>query len=158
LLRLLFADDQVIISNTEDNLQKAAHKLNKIITEHGLTTFVKKTTTFVTKTKLKAFKGREPVRSKISIDRKIIEQINSFNYLGNLISFEKDVEVDNKLNNYLKITSIINIMSRPQKTLKKTRIKLCNTIALRALLKGSENWTIKARDARRLTAGEIEYM
>jgi hypothetical protein len=25
---LLFADDQVIIANTEDNLQKAAHKLN----------------------------------------------------------------------------------------------------------------------------------
>jgi hypothetical protein len=71
LLRLLFADDQVIISNIEDNLQKAAYKLNKIITQHGLTTFVEKT-------KLKEFKGREPVRSKISIDRKIIEQINSF--------------------------------------------------------------------------------
>jgi len=68
------------------------------------------------------------------------------------------VEVDNILNNYLKITSIINNMSRPQKTLKKTRIKLCNTIALTALLKGSENWTIKARDARRITAAEIGYM
>ena len=68
------------------------------------------------------------------------------------------MEVDNILNNYLKITSIINNMSRPQKTLKKTRIKLCNTIALTALLKGSENWTIKARDARRITAAEIGYM
>jgi hypothetical protein len=29
LLTLLFADDQVIISNTEDNVQKAAHELNK---------------------------------------------------------------------------------------------------------------------------------
>jgi hypothetical protein len=36
LLKLLFADDQVVISNTEDNLQKAAYKLNQIITEHGL--------------------------------------------------------------------------------------------------------------------------
>jgi hypothetical protein len=94
----------------------------------------------------------------MSIDNKITEQINSFNYLGNLISFEKEVEVDNKLNNYWKITSIINNMSRPQKTLKKTRIKLCNTIALRVLLKGSENWTIKARDARRITAAENKYM
>jgi len=32
LLTLLFADDQVIISNTEDSLQKAAYKLNQIIT------------------------------------------------------------------------------------------------------------------------------
>jgi hypothetical protein len=29
---LLFADDQVIIADTEGNLQKAAHKLDQIIT------------------------------------------------------------------------------------------------------------------------------
>ena len=34
---LLFTDYQVIISNTEDNVYKAAYKLNLIITEHGLT-------------------------------------------------------------------------------------------------------------------------
>jgi hypothetical protein len=30
-----------------------------------------------------AFKGRDPVRTKIVIDNKIIEQVSSFNYLGN---------------------------------------------------------------------------
>jgi len=39
-----------------------------------------------------------------------------------------------------------------KKTLKKTRIKLYNTLALPVLLYGSETWTIKARDARRITA------
>ena len=34
---LLFADEKVRIADTEDNLQKAAHKLNQIITEYGLT-------------------------------------------------------------------------------------------------------------------------
>jgi len=47
---------------------------------------------------------------------------------------------------------------RPQKTLKKTRIKLYNTLALPVLLHGSETWTIKARDARRITAAEMKYM
>ena len=37
LSTLLFADDQIIMADTEDNLQKAAHKLNQIITEYGLT-------------------------------------------------------------------------------------------------------------------------
>ena len=32
LSKLLFADDQVIAANTEDNLQKTARKLNQIIT------------------------------------------------------------------------------------------------------------------------------
>jgi hypothetical protein len=36
LLKLLFATDQVVISNTEDNLQKSVYKLNQIIREHGL--------------------------------------------------------------------------------------------------------------------------
>ena len=49
-------------------------------------------------------------------------------------------------------------MFRPQKTLKKTRIKLYNTLALPVLLYGSETWTIKARDARRITAAEMKYM
>ena len=68
------------------------------------------------------------------------------------------MDIDNKLHNYLKITAIINYVFRPQKTLKKTRIKLYNTLALQVLLYGSETWTIKARDARRITAAEMKYM
>jgi hypothetical protein len=105
-----------------------------------------------------AFKGRYPVRTKIVTDNKIIEQVNSFNYLGNMISYETELDIDNKLHNYLKITGIINNMFRPQNTLKKTRIKLYNTLALPVLLYGSETWTIKSRDARRITAAEMKYM
>jgi len=49
-------------------------------------------------------------------------------------------------------------MFRPQIPLKKTRIKLHNTLALPVLLCGSETWTIKGRDARRITAAEMKYM
>jgi hypothetical protein len=44
------------------------------------------------------------------------------------------------------------------KTLTKTRIKLHNTLALPVLLYGSETWTVKARDARRITAAEMKCM
>ena len=84
---LLFADNQVIIADTEDNLQKAVHKLNQI-TEYGLTISAKKT-------KLMAFKGQGPVRTKIVIANKIIEQVNLFNYLGN-IAYEGELDIDNK--------------------------------------------------------------
>jgi hypothetical protein len=47
---------------------------------------------------------------------------------------------------------------RPQKSLKKTRIKLYNTLALPMLLYGSETWTIKARSTRRISAAEMKYM
>jgi hypothetical protein len=64
------------------------------------------------------------------------------------------MDIDNKLNTYLKITGIINNVFRP----KKTRIKLYYTLALPALLYGSENWTIEARDARRTAAADMKYM
>ena len=86
----------------------AAYKLNQIITECDLTISVQKT-------KSMAFKGRDPVRTKTGIDNRIIEQVNSFNYLGNMISYEKELDIDNKLHNCLKITDIINNVFRPQK-------------------------------------------
>jgi hypothetical protein len=60
--------------------------------------------------------------------------------------------------NYLKVASIINNVFRPQKTSKKTRSKLCITLALPALLYHGENWTIKARDKRRITAAVMKGM
>ena len=65
-----------------------------------------------------AFKGRDPVRTKIVIDNKIIEQVNWFNYLRNM-SYEGELDIDNKLNNFFKITGILNNVFRPQKLLGK---------------------------------------
>jgi hypothetical protein len=47
-------------------------------------------------------------------------------------------------------------MFRPQKTLKKSIVKLHITLSLPALFYGSESRTIKARVARKITAAEIE--
>jgi hypothetical protein len=75
-----------------------------------------------------------------------------------LIFYKKEVDVDNKLSNYLKITGIINNTFKPQKTLKKTGLKLYSTLALTDLLCGSQNRAIKAKDTRKITAAEMKYM
>ena len=105
-----------------------------------------------------AFKGKDQVRSRVAVENNLIEQVNSSNYLGNLISYEREVDFDNPCNDCLKITCIINIMFKPQKTLKKTSTKVYSTLALPALLYSGENWTITARDAGRKTAAEMKYI
>ena len=55
------------------------------------------------------------------IDNKIMEQVHSLNYLGNLISYDKMVYIDSK---YVKITGSSNNTFRTQKTPQKTQIKL----------------------------------
>jgi len=57
-----------------------------------------------------------------------------------LTSYEKEVDIDNKLKNYLKIN-----MFRPQKTLKTTRIKLYHKIALPAPFYSSENYSKRCK-------------
>jgi len=41
-----------------------------------------------------AFKGRDPVRTKIVMDNKIIEKVNLFNYLGNMVPYEGELHID----------------------------------------------------------------
>jgi hypothetical protein len=66
---LLFSDEQVIIADIKDNLQKSAIKLNRLITEYALSISVQETES-------KVFKGRDPVRTKIVKDNKIMKQVN----------------------------------------------------------------------------------
>jgi hypothetical protein len=66
-----------------------------------------------------AYTGPDPVRTKIVIYNKIIEQVNSFNSIGNMISYEKELDIDNKLHNYLKSTGILNNVLGHKKLLRK---------------------------------------
>ena len=58
---LLFADDQVIIQDSEDKLHKSVYILNQMSKDYDL-----KTST--DKTNIIAFEGKHLVRSKIEID------------------------------------------------------------------------------------------
>jgi len=79
-------------------------------------------------------------------------------YLGNVISYEGELDIDNKLNSFLKTTGILNNVFKPPKKNKKTRIKLHNTLALPVLLYGSETWTVKASDARRFFIDAVVFL
>jgi len=70
---LLFADDQVIIQDSEDKLQKCVYILNQMSKDYNL-----KIST--DKTKIIGFKGKHLLRSKIEIHGSILEQVRQFNY------------------------------------------------------------------------------
>ena len=72
---LLFADDQVVIQDSKDKLQKSVYILNKMSKDYNL-----KIST--DRTKIMAFKGKRVVCSNIEIDGSILEQAKQFNYLG----------------------------------------------------------------------------
>jgi len=77
---LLFADDQFIISDTEDNLEKAFYLLYNISKEYNLEIATKK------KTKVFGFVGTDHLTTKIIINDETLEKVSQFTYLGCRIS------------------------------------------------------------------------
>jgi len=78
---LLFADDQFIISDTEDSLQKAFYLLYNISKEYNLEIATKKTKVF-------GFVGTDRLTTKIIINDETLEQVSQFAYLGCSISYQ----------------------------------------------------------------------
>jgi hypothetical protein len=89
---LLFADDQVIFSKSEDELQMATLHLSNTMTACDLDLSYNKMNM--------VFCGKYQIRSKVMLNNKTIEQIQNFNYLGYDISFS----YDNDLRQHIQIS------------------------------------------------------
>jgi transposase len=77
-----------------------------------------------------AFKGTEPIRSKIVIDNRILEQVNTFTYLGCNISYQEEKDIHSKTTTFLQILGLLNNTLKPDVVQRSTRLKLYKTLAL----------------------------
>jgi hypothetical protein len=68
---LLFEDDQVLIASSEDELQRAIYNIQKTVSDFDMSISIEKT-------KIMEFSGKDPVRSKIRVNNKTLEQVNTF--------------------------------------------------------------------------------
>jgi hypothetical protein len=148
---LVFADDQVITAEYETLLQKSIHTLESITSKRGLTISTSKTKTM-------AFRGTQPIRSKVIINNIIAEQINTYNYLGYSLPHKKQKDVPNKLSKFLQSTGIVNQTPEPSNTQKQTRLQPNNTITVPTLLCGREAWILMEQDRLRITAAEMKVV
>ena len=96
---ILYADDQILMAISEDDVQTMAYHLNLIARKY-------KMTISSIKTKSMAMWGNNIQRVKIVISDNIVEQVTDFKYLGYCISeFKSDLE--DKLQIYNKINGAI---------------------------------------------------
>ena len=96
---ILYADDQILMATSEDDLQKMAHHLYLIARKY-------KMTISSTKTKSMAMWRNYIQRVKIVINDNIIEQVPDFKYLGYRIS-EYGSDLKDKLQTYNKMNGAI---------------------------------------------------
>ena len=96
---ILYADDQILMATSEDDLQKMAYHLNLIARKYNMIISN-------TKTKSMAMCANNIQTVKIVIDDKIIKKVTESKYLGYCISeYKRDLE--DKLQTYNKINGVI---------------------------------------------------
>jgi hypothetical protein len=100
------------------------------------------------KTRVMAFRGMEPIRSKICIDNKTLKRQNTSNYLGYNIFYEEEKDFNVKAANFVKVLGIINQIFKPLLVSRHTRIRIYKALARSVLSYGSEAWTIRRTDER----------
>lgn len=150
LWTILFADDQAIIAEGEDILQKATYELQWIMAEYNLEISD-------TKTKVMAFQGRYPIRSKIVVNNKTVEQIQHFTFLGADISFYGEIDINKKIERFNQMNGTIR-RTLSSKVRRDTLIKFYKVMSIPTCLYGSEVWTMTNKDISRLQAAEMRFL
>ena len=144
-----FADDQAMAASTADGLQNIMTKLNEVVERYKMR--INKNKTKVTK----IGKGKQE-QLQLKIGGNILEQVHQFKYLGSMITedgrSEKEVRrrialaKDAFMEHRMLLTKSLN------QTLKK---RLAKPLVWSVLLYGSEAWTLKKDDIRRLDSFEM---
>ncbi|KAL8593603.1 hypothetical protein ACOMHN_039530 [Nucella lapillus] len=91
---LLYADDCTIVAHSEDDLQRLTDFLSAATKRFGLTISIKKTEVI-----FQPSKGSTANMPEIKIDGKVINNVDSFTYLGSSLSFSNclDREISNRM-------------------------------------------------------------
>jgi len=135
---LLFADDEVIIADSEYNLQRGVFTSQNIATIFGMEISPEKS-------EMVAFLGQDPVRCKIVMDNKCL-QVKNLQYPCYEISYENEKGIQQKLAKFAQILGILNSTFKLTLVQTFSRIKVYNELALAILLHGSEIWTLGKKD------------
>jgi hypothetical protein len=148
---ILYADNQILMAASEDELQTMAYRLNLVARTY-------KMNTSRTKTKSTAVCGNQIERVKIVINDNTIKQVSDFKYIGYFrLEYKSDLEDRILVQTYNKINGVTRRHLGKQMT-KEIKLRMNNITAKAALNFSSEAWVLKKRDEQRLEAEQMKFL
>ena len=149
---LRYADDTVLIAESEEELQKLVDAVKEGSRVYGLEMNTKKTKTMVVR--------RDPndgSRVNIKVDGVTLEQVESYQYLGQIIT--EDGRCENEIRrrigiaktNFLKMKDVLIT----KKLSMEIRKKILHCYIMSTLMYAAETWVINLADWKRLEAFEL---
>lgn len=151
---LRYADDTVLIANSEVNLQKLVSTINTESERLGLTLNKKKTEVMVIS------KKPDIPNCRIVLGNEILKQVHNFKYLGSWVTSDGKCETDIKARIAMArtaFTEMRNILTN-KKIAIDIRLRTLSCYILPILMYGCESWTITNAMEKRINAAEMWFL
>src|SRR5699024_3306636 len=150
-----FADDVIILTEKESDLQTNLEIWNTVLREYGMKLNKNKTKVMIIS------KERERKEINIKIDNVNIEQVNHFKYLGIQIEDNggQDMEINNRIEKALKVYHLMNKNFINRKEIsQKTKTSVFKTIYRPILTFGCESWVLTKAQKSKIQATEMKFL
>ena len=150
---LLFADDTVLVADTEEDLKHNIAALQEAVREHKLGINWGKTNTMVI--------SRGQMECNIEVEEYSVESVEEVVHLGK--KFSADRRMEGELNR--RIASSMSAVGALQKKVfgsrelsKKAKVEVYNAIVVPMMSYGCESWLLRKREKTRLQASKISVL
>ena len=149
---LLFADDTVVMAQTEEDLTENIEILYEAMKRHGLVINWSKSTTMVF--------SKEYTECKVEVESVQLKQARETVYLGVRLSENGGIESELERIGMAAIT--VGALREPvcgnKELSKEAKLTVYNAVVVPTLVYGCEAWVLKERDKMRLQAMEVKVL
>ena len=151
---LLYADDQVLLASSANELQKMVTIMNVALKRKGMKVNV-------SKTKVMVFERDEYVTDcNIVIDGEKVEEVKEFVYLGS--KFTKDgtceSDIERRVNAGNMVNGALYAFMNSQKVSQKARLAVHRGVLVPTLMYGSESWVWQKKHKSKINAVEMRAL
>lgn len=153
LFTLSFADDQVVLAQDAYDLEFMLRRLNNEYSKWGLQISLQKTEYLVINSDVVQF-------DVLLNDANYIKQVNEFKYLGAIIDNNGlgAREVKQRIQNARKVIGALNSIWWEKGITKKNKRRIGQVMVETVLCYGSEVWTLREEEKKKVLAVEMDYL
>lgn len=151
---LLYADDQVILASSAEELQLTITRMNRDFESKGMRINA-------SKTKVMVFDRDENITEcNIMIGEEHVEQVNEFVYLGSMFTRNGryDEDIKRRVNAANRVSGALHCMMASRTVSKEARLAVHNSVFVPTLMYGSESWVWQKKHASKVNACEMRVL
>ena len=150
---LMFADDTVLLAETEEDLQQNVREFSEAVKRHRLAMNTEKTTTMVF--------SRKKVDCNVEVDGQKLENVMEQTYLGVILSEDgrMECELEKRIGAALSAAGAVRSQVLESRDLSKSaKMLVYKTMIEPTLTYGAESWVLKEREKQRVQAAEMRVL